>query len=104
MERERPAAVCIAALPPGGLAHTRYLCKRLRQRFPAVKLLVGRWGLKGNVEENRTALAESGADHVGTTLQETLAQLTEWQPVFQADAAAEPKARAKAAEKVGQSA
>jgi predicted PurR-regulated permease PerM len=28
------AVVCIAALPPGGLTHARYLCKRLRARFP----------------------------------------------------------------------
>jgi hypothetical protein len=40
----RPAAVCIATIPPGGLAHTRYLCKRLRSRFPDLKILVGRWG------------------------------------------------------------
>ena len=31
---KKPALVCIAATPPGGLAHTRYLCKRLRARFP----------------------------------------------------------------------
>ncbi len=41
----RPAAICIAATPPGGLSHTRYLCKRLRTRFPDLKLLVGRWGI-----------------------------------------------------------
>src|SRR5947209_302675 len=29
-----PAVVCIGALPPGGLAHTRFLCKRLRARLP----------------------------------------------------------------------
>ena len=40
----RPGAVVIATTPPGGLAHTRYLCKRLRARFPDVKILVGRWG------------------------------------------------------------
>ncbi|HZT82092.1 MAG TPA: AI-2E family transporter, partial [Gemmataceae bacterium] len=42
--RDHPAAVCIAALPPGGLTHTRYLCKRLRAHFPGLKVLVGRWG------------------------------------------------------------
>ncbi len=36
--------VCIASTPPGGLAHTRYLCKRLRSRFPDLKIVVGRWG------------------------------------------------------------
>jgi len=40
----RPRAICIATIPPGGLAHTRYLCKRLRSRFPDLKILVGRWG------------------------------------------------------------
>jgi predicted PurR-regulated permease PerM len=45
VEQRRPALVCIAALPPGGLAHTRYLCKRLRTRFPDLRILVGRWRL-----------------------------------------------------------
>src|SRR5206468_1131788 len=44
-EEEHPAVICVGALPPGGVAHTRYLCKRLRARFPGVKIVVGRWGL-----------------------------------------------------------
>lgn len=43
VDQRRPSVVCIAAVPPGGLAHTRYLCKRLRARFPDLKILVGRW-------------------------------------------------------------
>jgi hypothetical protein len=39
---KKPLLICISALPPGGLAHTRYLCKRLRMRLPKVKLVVGR--------------------------------------------------------------
>src|SRR5262249_7358725 len=53
VEEKRPMAICIAALPPGGMAHTRLLCLRLRSRFPDVKILVGRWGLKGSVDKNR---------------------------------------------------
>ncbi len=34
VQRERPAVVCIGALPPGGLAQTRYLCMRLRATSP----------------------------------------------------------------------
>ena len=30
VEKRAPQAVCIAALPPGGLTHARFLCKRLR--------------------------------------------------------------------------
>ncbi len=42
--RDEPALVCIASLAPGGLAHTRYLCKRLSLRFPSLRIVVGRWG------------------------------------------------------------
>jgi predicted PurR-regulated permease PerM len=86
----RPAAVVIASLPPGGLAHTRYLCKRLRQRHPDLKVTVGLWGLTGDVAKACDGLAEAGADQVATTMLETQHRLAEWQPVFAA--AAEPPA------------
>ena len=73
---QAPALVCIGALPPGGLAHTRYLCKKLRARFPEVKIVVGRWGLTGNVEANREQLQDAGADLTATTILETRSQLT----------------------------
>jgi hypothetical protein len=73
---QAPALVCIGALPPGGLAHTRYLCKKLRARFPKVKIVVGRWGLTGGVEANREQLQDAGADLTATTILETRSQLT----------------------------
>jgi predicted PurR-regulated permease PerM/CheY-like chemotaxis protein len=73
---EGPVLVCIGSLPPGGLAHTRYLCKRLRARSPNVKIMVGRWGLKGDdAKQNEAQLREAGADAVTTTLLETRDQL-----------------------------
>lgn len=36
--------ILIAALPPGGLTHARYLCKRLRARFPQRSIIVLRPG------------------------------------------------------------
>ena len=78
----KPAVICIAALPPGGLAHTRYLCKRLHARLPGARIVVGRWGLKGDVEQNREQLAEAGADQVETTLLETRTHLSTWLPVL----------------------
>ncbi len=82
---EEPAVVCVGALPPGGLAHTRYLCKRLRGRLPGAKIVVGRWGLKTDLEANREQLAEAGADLVETTLVGTRDHLTAWLPVFAQD-------------------
>jgi predicted PurR-regulated permease PerM len=79
---KQPAVVCIGALPPGGLARTRYLCKRLRARLPNAKIVVGRWGLKSNVEQNQEQLLEAGADQVETTLLETRTHLSTWLPVL----------------------
>jgi predicted PurR-regulated permease PerM len=79
---KKPTLICIGSLPPGGLAHTRYLCKRLRTRLPKTKIIVGRWGLKGNLEENREQLIEAGADHVETTLLATQNQLSAWLPLL----------------------
>jgi predicted PurR-regulated permease PerM len=77
-----PAVVCLGALPPGGLAHTRYLCKRLRARLPGARIVVGRWGLKGNVEQNELQLREAGADQIETTLLDTRIHLSTWLPVL----------------------
>jgi predicted PurR-regulated permease PerM len=73
----KPAVVLIAALPPGGLAQTRHLCKRLRARFPAVKILVGRWGGAGQGPGDREVLLAAGADEVGSTLRQSRDQLLE---------------------------
>jgi predicted PurR-regulated permease PerM len=37
-----PAAVLVAAVGPGGLTEARYLCRRLREQHPGVKIVVGR--------------------------------------------------------------
>jgi hypothetical protein len=74
--RPPPAVVCIGALPSGGLAsHTRHLCKRLRTRFPDLRIVVGRWGRKGPTEDVGELVLAAGADLVGTTLLETRDQI-----------------------------
>jgi hypothetical protein len=82
IEEQQPAVVCIGSLPPGGLAHTRYLCKRLRRRFPRIRILVGRWDPHGSREESQAALEAAGADHVATSLHAAIEQLQSWRPVF----------------------
>ncbi len=75
VEERQPGLVCIGAVAPGGLAHTRYLCKRIRARFPDVKILVGRWGPYGDLEQSRASLESAGADRIAGTLQEARDQL-----------------------------
>jgi predicted PurR-regulated permease PerM len=76
--------VCIGSVPPGGLAHSRYLCKRLRAQLPNAKILVGRWGRKGVSESEQQQLLEAGADAVTNTLTATRRQLVTWQPIITA--------------------
>jgi hypothetical protein len=65
VERTRPAAVCLGALPASGLAaRTRYLSKRLRARFPDLRIIVGRWGLREEDETERRHLEVAGASYV----------------------------------------
>lgn len=73
--QKNPALVCIGALSPGGLAQTRYLAKGLRAHCPNVKIVIGRWGLPGDRQESLDLVRSLAADHVGTTLLETRAQV-----------------------------
>jgi hypothetical protein len=79
---KKPAVVCIGAMPPGGLAHTRHLCRRLRAQLPDAKIVVGRWGLRSDLELNLEQLREAGADQVEINLLETCKHLHEWLPVL----------------------
>jgi predicted PurR-regulated permease PerM len=70
-----PAVVVIASVPPGGLAQTRYLCKRMKGQCPGMKVVVGRWGPQENVDHISDRLKESGADVFSKVLAETRAEV-----------------------------
>ena len=72
----RPAVVVVATMPPGGLSHARYLLARLRQRFPEVKLIVGRWGTELAEADNRTETIKNN-DGIDRTLAATRKRLYE---------------------------
>jgi predicted PurR-regulated permease PerM len=70
--------VCISALPPNATMHAAYLCKRLKQRFPELKVLVALW-TTANSDRAQERLREAGVDQVATTLPEVIARLRELQ-------------------------
>jgi predicted PurR-regulated permease PerM len=77
VEQRGTKLVCIGAIAPGGLAHARYLCKRIRARSAEAKILVGRWGDAANLETARATLTGAGADRVASTLAEARDQLSQ---------------------------
>jgi hypothetical protein len=73
----QPAVVCVSALPPLAATHARYLSKRLRPKFPTLKIVVGLWQTKGVSKKAETRLLETGIDQVVTTLAEATEQLAQ---------------------------
>ncbi|MEO5630033.1 MAG: hypothetical protein ABIQ62_09740, partial [Thermomonas sp.] len=70
--------IVLMALPPGGLAHVRYLCRRLRAEEQAVKILVVRPGLYADdTPRQRRELLDAGASQVVTSMKDAVVQLNE---------------------------
>ena len=80
-----PAVVVLVALPPGGLAHCRYLVGRLRAKCPGVRVVVARWsaGVELTVQEP-VSEGIKGAEGVDAALSETRKRLADLLPVLTA--------------------
>lgn len=85
-----PSVVVIGALPPGGLAHTRYLVSRIRAAVPDVKVLVGRWGSSEDLGEEQDTRGIEGVDWWSDSLATSVRQLQEWSPILRESAEASP--------------
>jgi predicted PurR-regulated permease PerM len=81
VEQNAPTLVCIGLVPPGGFAQTRYLCKRLRTRFPTLPIVVGCWSGTQDEAETLTRLRLDSLTQVGTTLTKTCQQIMQVPPV-----------------------
>jgi predicted PurR-regulated permease PerM len=85
-----PAVVVIGSVPPGGVSHVRYLCKRLRPRFPSGRLIVGRWGGNDDPAGEPDKFRSVGADEVTTSLADTHRNVSAWFPVVAPQGGGEP--------------
>jgi hypothetical protein len=83
VEAQSPAAVMISALAGGAghALHLRYLCKRLRTRFPDLPIVVGWFGVEGGDDTARDEMAAAGASRVAASLAEACAHLRELAPL-----------------------
>lgn len=80
--RESDAAVaCISVVVPTTVIHARYVCAKLRKNFPDLKIIVGLWGRTENLTDATTALRDSGADDIVTTVAEAAERVAQYAPV-----------------------
>jgi predicted PurR-regulated permease PerM len=68
--------VCICALPPFAILNARTLSKRLRARFPELKIIVGLWNVAEGGPEVQERLGKAFEDTVVTTLKQALEELS----------------------------
>ena len=70
-----PQVVYISALPPAAVLHAAHFCKRLRPRFPQLKIVVAVWHAEGTMEKGRSRLLAAGASDVVVTLKDAIEKL-----------------------------
>ena len=72
-----PDLIVLSHLPPVGLTPARYLVRRLRARFDALPILVGRWGESGDTAGAAQGLTGVGATKVAFSLTDARDQILE---------------------------
>jgi predicted PurR-regulated permease PerM len=90
-EYEAPA-VCISALPPAALAHSRYLSKRLHAKFPELPTVAGLWTSKSDPKESLERLARDGRVSLVTSVGAAIAEIHQMiQPLLLGRGSPDPK-------------
>jgi len=70
VERKKADIVCLSALPPGAVAHARYVVKRLHAQHPDLPTVVGLWTGAGDLERARQRISSHDSVQLVTTLAE----------------------------------
>ena len=74
VSKDKPPVACVAAVPPPGYMHARYLCRRLRAEFPDLKLVAAIL-TERDVEEVKKRRPAIAADEMASSLQQALTQI-----------------------------
>ena len=76
-----PAVVVVALLGRGGIAHARYILKRLRARFSELPVVAACLSPPDDLEAACAALLDAGATEVATTLGQTRDRILQYRRV-----------------------
>lgn len=83
VDKRKPRVVCIAAVPPFGYVHARYLCRRLRERFPELKVVAAIL-TETDVNEVKKRQPPVAADEIGSSLAQAIAAIISLLPTTKA--------------------
>jgi len=74
IEQDGCGTICISAVPPHAASHAAYLARRLKKRFPKLRIVVALWTSEAG-ERIKSRLAAAGVDEVATRLDEAVSHL-----------------------------
>ena len=93
-ENRSPDLMCVVSSPPGGLAQTRYVCRRIRARLPDIRILVFRACVPEGARHGAEKLLEDGANSIAFSFQDALIQVEQQLAMRPSPALADAAARA----------
>jgi predicted PurR-regulated permease PerM len=73
VEKEGANFVCVSALPPFATGQAAPLCKRLRERFPSINIVLGLWAYPGGMAKAQQRAGTHCANSLATSLQQVIA-------------------------------
>ena len=82
VEKSEVDAACVSVVSPSTVIQARYLCVKIRARFPQLKIVIGLWGMTQGVTDATRRLRDSGAHEVVTTLADAVVQLAKYAPTL----------------------
>jgi hypothetical protein len=75
VSEQKPAIVCLSALPPFAVAHARRLYEKLRAQFPDIKIVVGLWNYAGDPAQAASRIGGITDTPVTRTLAHAMQQI-----------------------------
>ncbi len=75
VSQEKPAIVCLSALPPFAIAHARRLHQELRAQSPDLKIVIGLWNCAGDPKQAASRIGGAGELPVSRTLAHAMQQI-----------------------------
>ena len=89
----RPAVIVICSLPPGGLSHTRYVCKRIAREVGKARIVVCRIATGAYPADGVAEITAAGAMHIANSVAETVHHLQTWMAALDTQQKVEVKAK-----------
>lgn len=77
VETKHADIVCVSALPPSAIAHSRYLCKRLAARYSDLRVIIGLWTVKSDMKRVRSRIACANDAPIVTNLKQAMEQIVQ---------------------------